>query len=163
MIHARSLKLCVIVKATDKDRNESPLLFYRPLKARRINDQLMLLDRAFLNPLAFPDKYGFRYHFSMSSTISNGTHNTPHCAEPHTFVFWWCDLNVIHHRVSCRHVIWASRSSGVATFPGLADAMAQAKTSGLKQDWAQAHKHLSIVTQAISGAAHTLAEAHAAL
>ncbi|KAK2845865.1 hypothetical protein Q7C36_010719 [Tachysurus vachellii] len=92
-----------------------------PLKARRINDQLMLLDRAFLNPLAFPDKYGFR------------------------------------------HVIWTSRSSSVATFPGLADAAAAAKKSGLKQDWDEAHKHLSIVTQAISGAAHTLNEAHATL
>ncbi|KAM9446861.1 aminopeptidase NAALADL1 [Clarias gariepinus] len=92
-----------------------------PLKARKINDQLMLLDRAFLNPLAFPDKYGFR------------------------------------------HVIWASRSSSVATFPGLADAVEKARLSGLEQDWAQAHRHLSIVTQAVSGAAHTLAEAHAAL
>ncbi|XP_059193510.1 aminopeptidase NAALADL1-like [Centropristis striata] len=31
-----------------------------PLKIRRINDQLMLLDRAFLNPLAFADKYATR-------------------------------------------------------------------------------------------------------
>ncbi|TSR04318.1 N-acetylated-alpha-linked acidic dipeptidase-like protein [Bagarius yarrelli] len=92
-----------------------------PLKARKINDQLMLLDRAFLNPLAFPEKYGYR------------------------------------------HVVWTSRSSGVPTFPGLADAASRAKTSGLKQDWAEAYKHLSIITQAISGAAHTLAEAHAGL
>lgn len=33
----------------------------RPLKIRKINDQLMLLDRAFLDPLAFPDKYAYRY------------------------------------------------------------------------------------------------------
>lgn len=38
----------------------------RPLKARRINDQLMLLDRAFLDPLAFPEKYAFRYEASLS-------------------------------------------------------------------------------------------------
>ncbi|KAB5528284.1 hypothetical protein PHYPO_G00138510 [Pangasianodon hypophthalmus] len=101
--------------------SSSDVVSNSPLKARRINDQLMLLDRAFLNPLAFPDKYGFR------------------------------------------HVIWASRSSSVASFPGLADAVVKARTSGLKQDWSQAHKHLSIVTQAISGAAHTLTEAHAAL
>uniref|UniRef100_A0AAR2LXB8 Peptidase M28 domain-containing protein n=1 Tax=Pygocentrus nattereri TaxID=42514 RepID=A0AAR2LXB8_PYGNA len=93
-------------------------LFYRPLKARRINDQLMLLDRAFVDPLAFPNKYCY----------------------------------------SSRHVIWASRSSGVATFPGLADAVEKALATGLKEDWNQAHRHLSIVTQAISGAAHTLAE-----
>uniref|UniRef100_A0A4W4GKG0 Aminopeptidase NAALADL1 n=1 Tax=Electrophorus electricus TaxID=8005 RepID=A0A4W4GKG0_ELEEL len=93
------------------------LLSGRPLRARMINDQLMLLDRAFLDPLAFPNKYGYR------------------------------------------HVIWASRSSNVATFPGVADAVEKARASGRKEDWAQAHKHLSIVTQAISGAAHTLAEA----
>ncbi|XP_030647261.1 aminopeptidase NAALADL1 [Chanos chanos] len=85
-----------------------------PFKIRRINDQLMLLDRAFLNPLAFPDKYGFR------------------------------------------HVIWASRSSGVPTFPGLADAFEQADSTGLQDDWNQVHKHLSIVAQAINGAAQTL-------
>ncbi|KAF7687672.1 aminopeptidase NAALADL1 isoform X1 [Silurus meridionalis] len=108
-------------QSLEKIISSSDVLNNSPLKARRINDQLMLLDRAFLNPLAFPDKYAFR------------------------------------------HVIWASRSSSVATFPGVADAVAKATKSGLKQDWAQAHKHLSIVTQAISGAAHTLTEAHSAL
>lgn len=102
--------------ATKLDRliRDSDLVKETPLKARRINDQLMLLDRAFLDPLAFPDKYAFR------------------------------------------HVIWASRSSSVATFPGLADAVEKAESSGLKEDWDQAHKQLSIVTQAIAGAAHTL-------
>ncbi|KAI4877165.1 hypothetical protein NFI96_020668 [Prochilodus magdalenae] len=103
----------------DQVIRDSDLVNETPLKARRINDQLMLLDRAFVDPLAFPDKYSFR------------------------------------------HVIWASRSSGVATFPGLADAVEKAQATGLKEDWAQAHRHLSIVTQAISGAAHTLTEAHA--
>ncbi|XP_026875689.2 aminopeptidase NAALADL1 [Electrophorus electricus] len=105
--------------ATSLDRtiHNSDLANDTPLRARMINDQLMLLDRAFLDPLAFPNKYGYR------------------------------------------HVIWASRSSNVATFPGVADAVEKARASGRKEDWAQAHKHLSIVTQAISGAAHTLAEA----
>ncbi|CAL8248095.1 unnamed protein product [Merluccius merluccius] len=85
-----------------------------PLKVRRINDQLMLLDRAFLDPQAFPEKYGFR------------------------------------------HVIWASSSAGKATFPGLADAFARASSSGLARDWATAHHQLSILSQAIEGAAHTL-------
>lgn len=85
-----------------------------PLEVRKINDQLMLLDRAFLDPLAFPDKYAFR------------------------------------------HVIWASKSSQLATFPGLADAFARAESTGLKADWSQAHKHLSILVQAISGAAITI-------
>ncbi|XP_076126571.1 aminopeptidase NAALADL1 [Alosa pseudoharengus] len=85
-----------------------------PLEVRKINDQLMLLDRAFLDPLAFPDKYGFR------------------------------------------HVIWASKSSGLATFPGLADAFQCAQNTGLPDDWSQAHKHLSILVQAIAGAASTI-------
>ncbi|XP_076855102.1 aminopeptidase NAALADL1 [Brachyhypopomus gauderio] len=95
----------------DQDIRASDLANETPLRSRMINDQLMLLDRAFLDPLAFPNKYGYR------------------------------------------HVIWASGSSGVPTFPGVADAVE-------KEDWAQAHKHLSIVTQAISGAARTLAETH---
>ncbi|KAJ8285530.1 hypothetical protein GJAV_G00027880 [Gymnothorax javanicus] len=93
---------------------ESALAKETPLKVRRINDQLMLLERAFLNPLAFPEKYGYR------------------------------------------HVIWASKSSPVPTFPGLADAFALADESDLPGDWSQVHKHLSIITQAIEGAAYTL-------
>uniref|UniRef100_A0A3B4AFD9 Aminopeptidase NAALADL1 n=1 Tax=Periophthalmus magnuspinnatus TaxID=409849 RepID=A0A3B4AFD9_9GOBI len=85
-----------------------------PLKVRMINDQLMLLDRAFLDPLAFPDKYAFR------------------------------------------HVIWTSSSAGKPTFPGLADAFAKAASSGQQSDWDKVHYHLSILTQAIEGAAHTL-------
>ncbi|XP_016413635.1 aminopeptidase NAALADL1 [Sinocyclocheilus rhinocerous] len=102
--------------ATKLDRviRDSDLAKETPLKARQINDQLMLLDRAFLDPLAFPEQYGFR------------------------------------------HVIWASKSSSVPTFPGLADAVEKAESTGLKEDWDQAHKHISIVTQAIAGAAHTL-------
>ncbi|XP_029367288.1 aminopeptidase NAALADL1 [Echeneis naucrates] len=87
-----------------------------PLKVRRINDQLMLLDRAFLNPLAFPDKYAYR------------------------------------------HVIWASSSVGNATFPGLADAFAKAESSNEPKDWAKVHYHLSVLTQAIDGAANTLVD-----
>ncbi|XP_076587234.1 aminopeptidase NAALADL1 [Chaetodon auriga] len=85
-----------------------------PLKTRRINDQLMLLDRAFLDPLAFPDKYAYR------------------------------------------HVIWASSSAGKPTFPGLADAYANAESSGLSSDWGEVHYHLSVLSQAIEGAASTL-------
>ncbi|KAM9391438.1 aminopeptidase NAALADL1-like [Pholidichthys leucotaenia] len=87
-----------------------------PLQVRRINDQLMLLDRAFLNPLAFPDKHAYR------------------------------------------HVIWASSSAGQPTFPGLADAFAQANSSGQDSDWDKVHYHLSVVTQAIAGAASMLSE-----
>ncbi|XP_055017298.1 aminopeptidase NAALADL1-like [Boleophthalmus pectinirostris] len=79
-----------------------------------INDQLMLLDRAFLDPLAFPDKHAYR------------------------------------------HVIWASSSAGKPTFPGLADAFDKAASSGQKNDWDHVHYHLSVLTQAIEGAAHTL-------
>ncbi|XP_035292001.1 aminopeptidase NAALADL1 [Anguilla anguilla] len=95
---------------------DSTLAKETPLKVRRINDQLMLLERAFLDPLAFPEKYGYR------------------------------------------HVIWASKSSPVPTFPGLADAFARAQESNLPTDWSQVHKHLSIITQAIEGAAYTLGD-----
>lgn len=87
-----------------------------PLKVRMINDQLMLLDRAFLDPLAFPDKYAYR------------------------------------------HVIWASSSAGQPTFPGLADAFAKAASSGQPNDWDKVHYHLSVLSQAIEGAAHTLVD-----
>lgn len=102
--------------ALDKLIRSSDLANETPLQVRKINDQLMLLDRAFLNPLAFPHKYGFR------------------------------------------HVIWTSKSSGKATFPGLADAFAAAESSGLASDWKNAHYHLSVVSQAIDGAASTLVD-----
>uniref|UniRef100_A0A667WQ65 Aminopeptidase NAALADL1 n=1 Tax=Myripristis murdjan TaxID=586833 RepID=A0A667WQ65_9TELE len=104
--------------ATDLEQliRNSDLKNETPLKIRRINDQLMLLDRAFLDPLAFPDKHGFR------------------------------------------HVIWASSGAGQPTFPGLADAFFTAMSSGLASDWEKVHYHLSVLSQAIEGAAHTLAE-----
>ncbi|XP_035999923.1 LOW QUALITY PROTEIN: aminopeptidase NAALADL1 [Fundulus heteroclitus] len=100
----------------DKVIQSSDLAKETPLKVRKINDQLMLMDRAFLNPLAFPDEYGFR------------------------------------------HVIWASSSSGKPTFPGLADAFARAESSGSSSDWQKVHYHLSVVSQAIEGAADMLNE-----
>ncbi|XP_056276046.1 aminopeptidase NAALADL1 [Pseudoliparis swirei] len=104
--------------ATHLDRviHRSDLANETPLAVRRINDQLMLLDRAFLDPLAFPDKYAFR------------------------------------------HVIWASTSAGQPTFPGLADAYASAESSGESSAWAKVHHHLSVLSQAIEGAAHTLVD-----
>ncbi|GLD54291.1 N-acetylated-alpha-linked acidic dipeptidase-like protein [Lates japonicus] len=100
----------------DKVIHSSDLANETPLKVRMINDQLMLLDRAFLNPLAFPDKYGYR------------------------------------------HVIWASSSAGQPTFPGLADAYDKAESSGQSNDWDKVHYHLSVLSQAIDGAAHMLVD-----
>ncbi|XP_038161766.1 aminopeptidase NAALADL1 [Cyprinodon tularosa] len=100
----------------DKMIQDSDLANETPLKVRKINDQLMLMDRAFLNPLAFTHEYGFR------------------------------------------HVIWASSSSGKATFPGIADAFAKAESSGLATDWQKVHYHLSVAAQAIEGAADMLSE-----
>ncbi|XP_069831966.1 aminopeptidase NAALADL1-like [Dendropsophus ebraccatus] len=85
-----------------------------PLKIRMINDQLMLLDRSFLNDFAFPG----RLYFS--------------------------------------HVLWATRSSSVATFPGLADAYQTAVESDLGHDWDQVHRQLTIAIQAVENAASTL-------
>ncbi|XP_054857316.1 aminopeptidase NAALADL1 isoform X2 [Eublepharis macularius] len=36
-----------------------------PLQVRMVNDQLMLLERAFLNPRAFPDKYYYRHMWTL--------------------------------------------------------------------------------------------------
>ncbi|KAI9536941.1 hypothetical protein NQZ68_029069 [Dissostichus eleginoides] len=98
----------------DQVIRSSDLANETPLKVRRINDQLMLLDRAFLDPLAFPDKYAFR------------------------------------------HVIWASSSAGKPTFPGLADAYAKAESLVESSAWDKVHYHLSVLSQAIEGAAHTM-------
>ncbi|KAI4820422.1 hypothetical protein KUCAC02_028400 [Chaenocephalus aceratus] len=98
----------------DQVIRSSDLANETPLKVRRINDQLMLLDRAFLDPLAFPEKYAFR------------------------------------------HVIWASSSARKPTFPGLADAYAKAESLVESSAWDKVHYHLSVLSQAIEGAAHTL-------
>uniref|UniRef100_A0A3P8VC33 Aminopeptidase NAALADL1 n=1 Tax=Cynoglossus semilaevis TaxID=244447 RepID=A0A3P8VC33_CYNSE len=100
----------------DRMIHDSDLANETPMKARKINDQLMLLDRAFLDPLVFPDKYGFR------------------------------------------HVIWASSSAGQSTFPGLADAFATANSTNDSKDWQKVHYHLSVLSQAIEGAAHILTD-----
>ncbi|XP_077147678.1 aminopeptidase NAALADL1-like [Ranitomeya variabilis] len=85
-----------------------------PLKIRMINDQLMLLDRSFINNFAFPD----RLYFS--------------------------------------HVLWATRSSTVATFPGLADAYQTAIESDVEHEWDLVHHQLTIAIQAVDNAASTL-------
>uniref|UniRef100_A0A7N6AXH8 Uncharacterized protein n=1 Tax=Anabas testudineus TaxID=64144 RepID=A0A7N6AXH8_ANATE len=99
-----------------KNRGAGDATMQRDTSVRAINDQLMLLDRAFLDPLAFPDKYAYR------------------------------------------HVIWASSSAGQPTFPGLADAFANADLSGQSSDWNKVHYHLSVASQAIEGAAQTLVD-----
>ncbi|MBN3309437.1 NALDL protein, partial [Amia calva] len=50
-----------------------------PLKVRRINDQLMLLERAFLDPLAFPDKY-YLWHV-LWAPVSSSVRSFPGLAE----------------------------------------------------------------------------------
>lgn len=60
--------------------------------------------------------------------------------------------------LSHRHVIWASSNAGKPTFPGLADAFANAESSKLPSDWQKVHYHLSVVSQAIEGAASMLAD-----
>ncbi|XP_018422310.1 PREDICTED: N-acetylated-alpha-linked acidic dipeptidase-like protein [Nanorana parkeri] len=87
-----------------------------PYNIRRINDQLMLLERAFLNDLAFTDKLYFS------------------------------------------HVLWASRTSSVVTFPGLADAYQRAVETNLREHWDLTHHHLTIAIQAVDNAASTLEE-----
>ncbi|XP_063002312.1 aminopeptidase NAALADL1 [Elgaria multicarinata webbii] len=93
------------VKSLQKEESPSPL------HVRAVNDQLMLLERAFLNPRAFPEKYYYS------------------------------------------HVLLASKTSSVATFPGLADAFESAKELGV---WDVVRKHLTIVVQAIENAAFVM-------
>ncbi|KAM4617234.1 aminopeptidase NAALADL1 [Discoglossus pictus] len=85
-----------------------------PLKIRMINDQLMLVERAFIDHYAFPDKLYYS------------------------------------------HVIWASRSSSVVTFPGLADAYQQASASQQDKDWNFVRHHLTVAIKAVENAASTL-------
>ncbi|CAH2245798.1 N-acetylated-alpha-linked acidic dipeptidase [Pelobates cultripes] len=85
-----------------------------PLRIRMVNDQLMLLERAFTNSMAFPN----RLYFS--------------------------------------HVLWATRSSSFATFPGLADAYQQATETDTTEDWHMVHHQLTIAIQAVESAASTL-------
>lgn len=65
---------------------------------------------------------------------------------------------ILYFPVYYRHVIWASSSAGKSTFPGLADAYANAESSGKSSDWDKVHYHLSVLTQAIDGAANTLVD-----
>ncbi|XP_077143856.1 aminopeptidase NAALADL1 [Ranitomeya variabilis] len=101
-------------EALDKTISELKNTEETPLRVRMINDQLMLLERAFINHFAFPDK------------------------------------------VYYSHVIWASRSSSVVTFPGIADAYANAVSTGLKVDWDLVHHHITVATTALDNAASTL-------
>uniref|UniRef100_A0A6I8QDE4 Aminopeptidase NAALADL1 n=1 Tax=Xenopus tropicalis TaxID=8364 RepID=A0A6I8QDE4_XENTR len=103
-----------ITNSTLKVSNLSCLSLHRPLRVRMINDQIMLLERAFINHYAFPEK---RYY---------------------------------------SHVLWASRSSSVVTFPGLADAYEKASASNLNEDWDLVHHHLTIAVYAVTNAASTL-------
>ncbi|XP_053545237.1 aminopeptidase NAALADL1 [Bombina bombina] len=85
-----------------------------PLIIRMINDQLMLLERAFIDHYAFPNQLYYS------------------------------------------HVIWASRSSSVVTFPGLADAYLLASTTHLEEHWDQVRHHLTIAIHSVEHAASTL-------
>ncbi|XP_051923665.1 aminopeptidase NAALADL1 [Hippocampus zosterae] len=96
----------------DKVIRSSDLANETPLKVRKINDQLMLLDRAFLNPVGSPSKF--------------------------------------------RHVIWAPLEVTMNTFPGLSDTYVQAMSSGTPAAWSQVHLLVSVMSQAIDGAAQML-------
>ncbi|KAG8445767.1 hypothetical protein GDO86_010524 [Hymenochirus boettgeri] len=107
----RYKKACDTLEETIKNLKKTE---ETPLKIRMINDQLMLLERSFINHMAFPDKLYYS------------------------------------------HVIWASRSSSVVTFPGLADAYEKAVLSDSQDDWNQVHHHLTVAITAVESAATTL-------
>ncbi|KAE8605334.1 hypothetical protein XENTR_v10015067 [Xenopus tropicalis] len=107
----RYKKACEALEETIKELKETK---ETPLKIRMINDQLMLLERTFINHMAFPEQLYYS------------------------------------------HIIWAPRSSGVATFPGLADAYLQATASNSQDDWDMVHHQLTIAIYAVESAASTL-------
>ncbi|XP_072102015.1 aminopeptidase NAALADL1 [Mobula birostris] len=86
----------------------------RPLQLRKVNDQLMLLERSFLDPLAFPDQLYYR------------------------------------------HVLYASQSSPVQTFPGLADAVQLALETAEPSAWDAVRRHITILIHSLDSAASTL-------
>lgn len=98
----------------DLRMSENRQLLKCPLQQRMMNDQLMSLERSFLDPLAFPSKLYYR------------------------------------------HVVYASRSSPVRTFPGLADAMEEAMASGNPSLWESVRRQLALLTYALESAASVL-------
>ncbi|XP_073530035.1 aminopeptidase NAALADL1-like [Phyllobates terribilis] len=59
-------------------------------------------------------------------------------------------------RLYFSHVLWATRSSSVATFPGLADAYQTAIENDIRHNWDLVHRQLTIAIQAVDNAASTL-------
>lgn len=55
-----------------------------------------------------------------------------------------------------RHVIWAPLEVTMRTFPVLSDTYAQARSSGTPAAWAKVHLLVSVMSQAIEGAAQML-------
>nr|XP_045228045.1 aminopeptidase NAALADL1 isoform X2 [Macaca fascicularis] len=124
LLEQHSISLGPLVTAVEKFEAAATALGQRisalkgspdPLKVRMFNDQLMLLERTFLNPRAFPEE---RYY---------------------------------------SHVLWATRTGSVATFPGLSNACSRARdTASGSEAWAEVQRQLSIVVTALEGAAATL-------
>uniref|UniRef100_A0A0D9R5H1 Aminopeptidase NAALADL1 n=1 Tax=Chlorocebus sabaeus TaxID=60711 RepID=A0A0D9R5H1_CHLSB len=125
LLEQHSISLGPLVTAVEKFEAEAAALGQRisalqkgspdPLQVRMLNDQLMLLERTFLNPRAFPEE---RYY---------------------------------------SHVLWATRTGSVATFPGLSNACSRARdTASGSEAWAEVQRQLSIVVTALEGAAATL-------
>ncbi|XP_011719059.2 aminopeptidase NAALADL1 isoform X2 [Macaca nemestrina] len=124
LLEQHSISLGPLVTAVEKFEAAATALGQRisalkgspdPLQVRMLNDQLMLLERTFLNPRAFPEE---RYY---------------------------------------SHVLWATRTGSVATFPGLSNACSRARdTASGSEAWAEVQRQLSIVVTALEGAAATL-------
>ncbi|KAG8522717.1 Aminopeptidase NAALADL1 [Galemys pyrenaicus] len=111
-----------------------------PLQVRMLNDQLMLLERAFLNSRAFPEE---RYYRPPQPRQWGGA-------------FVLSDKKELNLSPAS-HVLWAPRTGSTATFPGLANACARAKDTGSgPAEWAEVQRQLSIVVAALEGAAATL-------
>lgn len=101
------------------------------------------------------------HHSHITITSPSQSHHYHHHHHSHiTISVTWPSQP--HHHFSPisfhRLVIWASSSASQSTFPGLADAFATANSTNDSKDWQKVHYHLSVLSQAIEGAAHTLTD-----
>lgn len=148
-----------------------PNFFYRYIKFTFIPQSCCIFEGSQTSVSFLLEVFSVLFVFLCDSL----GHSSPHCVSRSLLArdyLLHCNLAHLYSLFSCppllyqslfpfmipRHVIWASSSAGKPTFPGLADAYANAESSGLPKDWTRVHYHLSVLTQAIEGAATTLVD-----
>ncbi|KAL0630072.1 Aminopeptidase NAALADL1 [Plecturocebus cupreus] len=159
LLEQHGITLGPLVTAVEKFDAEAAALVERistlqkgspdPLQVRMLNDQLMLLERTFLNPRAFPEERYYRY-------LQVGPGKAPDLREEvGSFSALYSTTQPL--KKLGIHVLWAPRTGSVATFPGLSNACSRARdTAPGSEAWAEVQRQISIVVMALEGAAATL-------